>query len=165
MTFWILVITYWLHLLATIVWLGGLALFVLIAWPLWRQGTIVNNQWWAWQQRFIPLANGSLVILLLTGFYQMTQDPNYNGFLAIDSVWATAMLIKHLAFVIMVGLTAYTQAVVHPALRRLQLLQQQKPTVAQQQQTALITREQNLLRFNLSAAIIVLLCTAVATAV
>jgi uncharacterized membrane protein len=98
MTFWILAVSYWIHLLATVVWLGGLALLALVAWPALRQETLSANQWLALQKRFLPWANGSLVLLLITGFVQMTNDPNYNGFMVIDSVWAGAILLKHVAF-------------------------------------------------------------------
>ena len=32
---WILTLSYWIHLLATVVWLGGMVLLAVIAWP-WR---------------------------------------------------------------------------------------------------------------------------------
>jgi uncharacterized membrane protein len=34
--FWALSLSYWLHLLATVVWLGGLSLMTLVAWPAVR---------------------------------------------------------------------------------------------------------------------------------
>ena len=30
---WVLALSYWLHLIATIVWVGGLALMALVVWP------------------------------------------------------------------------------------------------------------------------------------
>ncbi len=165
MTFWVLALSYWVHLLATVVWLGGLALFVLVAWPALRQQTLADNQWLALQKRFLPWANGSLVLLLLTGFVQMTNDVNYNGFLTIDSVWAGAMLVKHIAFVGMVLIGAYLQWSVHPAMDRVQLLAGKRPNLAAAEQAGLQQQEIRLLRLNLAGAVLVLLCTAVATAV
>ncbi|MCB0017173.1 MAG: hypothetical protein KDE09_05235, partial [Anaerolineales bacterium] len=80
MTFWILAISYWIHLLTTVIWLGGMALMALVAWPALRQGSLTDNQWLTLQQKFLPYANASLILLLLTGFVQMTNDSNYNGF-------------------------------------------------------------------------------------
>jgi uncharacterized membrane protein len=165
MTFWILVFSYWFHLLATVVWLGGMALMLLVAWPALRRGTLADNHWLALQQRFMPWANGSLVILLITGFVQMTNDPHYNGFLQIDSLWAGAILIKHLAFGGMVVLGVYVQWVLYPAMDRLKLLGEKRPSLLQAEKQALSKREMQLLRLNLLCAAAVLFCTAVATAV
>ncbi len=127
MTFWILAISYWIHLLATVMWLGGLALLALVAWPALRQQTLADNQWLALQKRFLPWANGSLVLLLITGFVQMTNDPNYNGFLVIDSLWAGAMLVKHLAFGGMVLVGGYMQWALYPGMERVSVLLESKP--------------------------------------
>ncbi len=163
--FWILAISYWIHLLATIIWLGGMALMALIAWPALRQGTLADNQWAALQRRFAPWAAGSLVILLITGFVQMTNDQNYGGFLVLDGTWAYAMLLKHIAFVGMVIITVYVQAILYPAMSRAAILAQQRPQLAQNEQATLARREMSLLRLNLACAVLVLLFTAVATAV
>lgn len=160
-----LALFYWLHLLATVIWLGGLALLVLVALPALRQQTLTDNQWLVLQQRFTPWANGSLIVLLLTGFVQMTNDPNYTGFLQIDSVWAGAILVKHIAFAGMVGLSFYLQRVVYPALERVALLATKKPQLAASEQAQLVQQERRLLWLNVGCAAAILLCTAIATAV
>ncbi len=165
MNFWILVFSYWLHLLATVVWLGGLALMFLVAWPALRQKTLNSNQWLALQKRFLPWANGSLLLLLVTGFVQMTNDPNYAGFLVIDGLWAGAILIKHIAFGGMVVIGIYMQWGLYPALERLRLLGEKRPSLAQPEQDKLSQRELRLLRLNLLCAIAILFFTAVATAI
>lgn len=165
MAFWLLAISYWIHLLATVVWLGGLAVMVLVAWPAVRRQTLLDNQWLALQQRLAPFNNGSLVLLLVTGFYQMTQDPNYHGFLAVDSVWAGAILLKHIAVVGMMGVGAYLQMSLYPAVQRTRLLAEKRPALATGEQAQLKQREIGLLRLNLACAGLVLLFTAIATAV
>ncbi|MCA9932660.1 MAG: CopD family protein [Anaerolineales bacterium] len=165
MNLWILAASYWIHLLATAVWLGGIALLTFIAWPALRNGTLTANQWLALQKRFLPWANGSLVLLLITGFVQMTNDPNYHGFLTIDGVWAGAILIKHIAFGAMALISGYMQWALYPAMNRTSLLLEKKPALAKTEQAALQQKEIRLLRLNLICAVAVLLCTAVATAV
>ena len=163
--FWILVLSYWLHLLATAVWLGGMALMALVAWPALGKGSLAANHWLILQQKFLPWVNGSLVLLLITGFFQMTTDENYTGFLAVDSVWAWAILIKHLAFGLMVILTVYMQLSLYPAMERVKLLMEKRPKTATAAQAELQQKEVRLLRLNLVCATAVLFCTAVATAV
>ena len=165
MSFWILAISYWIHLLCTVLWLGGMALLALVAWPALRRRELADNQWLGLQQKFTPWANASLVLLLVTGFVQMTLDSNYAGFLVIDSLWAGAILVKHIAFVGMVIIGAYVQFRLHPAMERTALLAVSKPRLAATEQAALTAREIGLLRWNLACALVVLLCTALATAV
>ena len=165
MTFWVLAASYWVHLLATVVWLGGIALMAFIAWPAMRQGTLSSNQWFQLQKRFLPWVNAALVLLLITGFIQMTNDENYNGFLVIDGVWAWAMLLKHIAYVGMVALTAYLQFSLYPAMARLALLSESSPETAAAERDKAAAREIRYLRLNVMAAMLVLLFTAIATAV
>ncbi|MEW5987437.1 MAG: hypothetical protein AB1791_12455 [Chloroflexota bacterium] len=163
--FWLLVASYWLHLLATVVWLGGLVVMSLVAWPAVRRRVLTPEVWAELQRRLTPLTNTSLVILLITGFIQMTADPNYEGFLQVRTLWAQAILVKHLAFLGMVGLAAVMQWRIQPALARLSLLAATKPQLAAAEREKLTQRELHLLRWNLLCAAAVLLCTAVATAV
>ena len=165
MDFWILAISYWIHLLSTVMWLGGMALMAVVALPALRKGTLADNQWFALQRRFLPWADASLVLLLFTGFVQMTNDPNYSGFLTVDSVWAWAILLKHIAFIGMVAIMAYVQFVLYPGMDRLQLLGDKRPLLAETEQAKLSRREIMMLRLNLVCAVLVLLFTAIATAV
>lgn len=165
MIFWILALSYWIHLLATVIWLGGVALMAIVAVPALRRGSLSHNQWLELQIHFTPWANVSLVLLLVTGFVQMTNDSNYHGFLNIDSLWAGAMLAKHLAYAGMVLITAYLQLRLYPALQRMAWLAEKKPQLAQAEQAQLTRQEFWLLRLNLICAIAILFCTAIATAI
>ncbi|MCP5095698.1 MAG: hypothetical protein GY943_09115, partial [Chloroflexi bacterium] len=98
MAFWVLAISYWVHLLATVIWFGGLLIIGVAAFPALREGELAENQWMTMQQRVLPWVNGSLLLLLITGFLQMTNDTNYGGFLQLDGIWAWAMLLKHVAY-------------------------------------------------------------------
>lgn len=165
MGFWILAFSYWIHLLATVMWLGGLALMGVVAVPALLRGNLTRNQWLELQIRFIPWANASLVLLLVTGFVQMTNDDSYHGFLTIDSLWAGAMLAKHIAYAGMVAITAYLQLRLYPAIQRTTLLAERKPQLALSEQTKLTQQEFLLLRLNLICAVAILFCTAIATAI
>ncbi len=163
--FWTLVFSYWIHLLSTVVWFGSLVLMGLAAWPARQKGVVADNSWLTLQKRLTPWANVSLILLLITGFVQMTNDANYSGFLAIDGVWAWAMLVKHVAFALLAAVTVYLQFSLYPAMDRLALLAEKRPNLAQAEQTRLSQREKQFLGLNLACAALILLCTAVATAV
>lgn len=165
MSFWLLTLSYWIHLLATVLWLGGLALMGLVAWPALQAQTLTPNHWLELQKRFTPFVNGSLVILLVTGFIQMTNDPNYEGFLQVGTLWAQAILVKHIAVGAMIAMGAYVQWRLHPEMERVALLAAKRPEMAAEAEEAVLRQENRLLRLNLLCAVTVLFFTAVATAV
>lgn len=162
---WALSAAYWLHMLATLTWLGGLAALAILVLPAARRTLELpayTRLLGELQRRLDPLAWASLVLLAATGMFQMSASPNYSGFLAIDSRWAAAILIKHLVFFIMTGLSAYLTWGILPALRRAALRQaagRDTPETAQLQ-----GREIFLLRLNLVLGVIVLALTAIARA-
>ncbi|MFN2190388.1 MAG: CopD family protein [Candidatus Promineifilaceae bacterium] len=163
--FWVLTISYWIHLLATVVWLGGLVTMAIVAWPAVRERILEPEQWSALQKGFTPLANASLVLLWITGFVQMSANPNYEGFLAVNNLWAQAILVKHIAVIGMMIFGIAIQWRIQPALARLSLLESKQPKTAAAEREKLRQQELRLLRLNLLFAAAVLFFTAVATAV
>ena len=163
--FWVLALSYWVHLVATVVWLGGLVTLAAVAWPEVRGRMMSAEQWVALRRRSVPWANLSLALLWVTGFLQMTADDNYEGFLRFDDLWSQAILIKHLGVIGMMVFGFVIQYRIYPALERAALLGQKRAELAAAEQARLGRQEQRLLRLNLVAAAAVLLCTAVATAV
>ena len=83
MNAWVLALSYWLHMLATIVWVGGLALMALVVWPGARAvlgpGPQLADLLDRLQRRFNPWAWGSLAVLIFTGLTQMAGNENYAG--------------------------------------------------------------------------------------
>lgn len=158
-----LTVIFWLHMLATVVWLGGLAAITGLVVPLGqrllppeRLAPFLEGV----QRRFDPLAWLSLVVLLATGMFQMSSNPNYEGMLAITNRWAVAMLLKHLVFAGMAGVNAAITFGVLPGLRRA-ALRRQKGLDAPELE-ALQGQEARLLQFNLLLGVAVLALTALA---
>jgi uncharacterized membrane protein len=162
---WALSLAYWLHMLATIAWIGGLAAVVLLLLPAARQNLApagFADLLARIQRRLDPLGWLSAAVLTGTGLFQMSASPHYPGFLNIANRWAAAILAKHLVFFAMVALSAYLTWGLLPALRRAALLQasgRPAPDLA-----ALERRQLALLRLNLLLGVIVLALTALARA-
>lgn len=95
----------------------------------------------------------------------MTADPNYEGFLNFSTLWAQAILIKHLAVIGMMVFGLYLQWRVQPALARLALLEKKQPALAEEKRQRLAKKENRLVVLSLVCAAAVLFCTAVATAI
>lgn len=163
----ILALNYWLHLLATAAWLGGLAMLVFIAWPSLRPGDddqpdtrILETV----ERRFRPVANVSLAVLLVTGMIQMGGDPHYEGFLKLDDAWAVSLLLKHIVIGGMIVVAALLQWSVYPALERARLLARHNQAEGHAVEAATQRRLQRLAAVNVGLGVLVLLLTAFLTA-
>ena len=160
---WALTIAYWVHMLATVIWIGGLAIVTLFVIPT-AQNSLDKKDYSLLlgkiQQRLDPLAWFSVAALLGSGMLQMSASPHYQGFLAIKNQWAGVVLVKHLFFGLMVMINIYTTWGIMPALRRATFKQAQgkeTPEIKKLQK-----REIFLVRLNLFFGFIVLLLTAIA---
>jgi uncharacterized membrane protein len=161
---WALTLAYWLHMTATVVWVGGLATLALFVLPAARkslEGAAYTAFLASLQRRFDPLAWFSLAILAATGMFQMSASPSYQGFLAIQNRWAIAILVKHVLFFGMAGVSAYLTWGLLPDLQRMALLQAR---AGAEQTQRLQSQERRLLQLNLILGILILALTAIARA-
>ena len=162
-----LAIAYWLHMLATVAWIGGLVALSVVLLPAARRA--LDPQGFSGlisqvQVRMQRVGWFSLVVLVVTGMFQMSSHPSYGGFLTITNSWAVAILIKHLVIGGMVLVSAYATWGLLPALQRSALRRAAGREVDPFQQQRLERREEWLLRINLVLSIIVLALTAWARA-
>ncbi|MEE8482601.1 MAG: CopD family protein [Acidiferrobacterales bacterium] len=164
---WQLSAAYFVHMLASVVWVGGIALAVLVVWPAAQR--VLNDEseqlLVEWQRRFSPLVMLSLVALVVTGLIQMSANPNYTGLFKIDNVWSAAILGKHIAFGVMVVISAYLAWGLYPQMARLPLLAIKHKAQAIEIRATLRRRQIRLNRLNLICAVLVLAFTAIARVV
>jgi uncharacterized membrane protein len=163
----IISLSFFLHLVATVAWIGGLVTLALVVQPvLTRSVTEAQERarlLEALLKRFQPIANLSLAVLILTGMVQTFTNRFYRGFLQFDNTWAQAILFKHVAVLGMIGVAAFITLSVQPALRRNALLIANG--LADEQQIARLQQQQTrLTRINLVLSVLVLLFTAIASA-
>lgn len=158
---WVLTLAYWLHMLATVAWVGGLTALIYLLLPAAQKQ--LDSEAFARlllhiQRRLDPLAWFCLAVLVGTGLIQMSASPNYQGFLRFSNFWSIAILLKHLAFLLMVAISAYMSWGVLPVLRRLALLKAKESAEV----IRLQRRERSLLWANFILGIIILGLTALA---
>jgi uncharacterized membrane protein len=162
---WALALTYWLHLLATVTWVGSLAGVSFLVLPAMQRSLSPETQLVfieAMQKRLEPIAWFSMSLLVLTGLFQMSVNPHYDGFLSISTQWSLAILTKHLLGIVLVVFSAIQTWEVIPAIRRA-ILKSRKSENAEEL-NALRRREIVLLRMNFGLSILILLATAFARA-
>ncbi len=164
---WGLAVAYWLHMLATVVWLGGLAMLAILVIPAARRSLTTLDYSHLMDKlntRVQQVGWFSLAVLIGTGMFQMSAHPSYEGFLAIGNAWSLAILSKHLVIGGMVALSAYNTWGLTPVLRRLAMLRAAGKAVEETVQQQLLHKEQLLLRINIVLSALVLLLTAIARA-
>ncbi len=162
---WALALTYWLHLFATVAWVGSLAGVALLVLPAMQRSLDAENQLVfleAMQRRLEPIAWFSLSVLVLTGLFQMSVNPHYDGFISTSSQWSVAILIKHGLVLVMVVVSAIQTWEVIPAIRRSILRSKKSANAAEID--SLRRREVLLLRLNFGLSLLILLATAFARA-
>lgn len=162
---WALALTYWLHLFATVAWVGSLAGVSLLVLPAMKRSLDSENQLVfieAMQKRLEPIAWFSMSLLLATGLFQMSINPHYDGFLSTSTQWSLAILVKHLLGILMIVVSAIQTWEVIPAIRRA-IVRSTKSNNADEID-ALRRREVLLLRTNFGLSLLILLATAFARA-
>jgi uncharacterized membrane protein len=162
---WALALTYWLHLFATVAWVGSLAGVSLLILPAMQRSLDSENQLVfieAMQRRLEPIAWFSMSLLLLTGLFQMSVNPHYDGFVSTSTQWSIAILTKHSLGIVMVVVSAIQTWEVIPAIRRA-IVKSKKSDNALEIES-LRRREVLLLRMNFGLSLLILLATAFARA-
>lgn len=160
---WALALAFWLHMLATVTWVGSLAASVLIL-PAAKHTLKPVDQLAfieAMQKRLEPIAWFCISLLIVTGLFQMSVNPHYDGFLSTSTQWSLSLLIKHGLVLVMIVVTAVQTWEILPAIRRALMI---KNKISPEQLVKLQKRETWLLRANLALAVLILLATAFARA-
>lgn len=158
----VLAAIYWLHMLATVTWIGSLAAINLLVLPASTRTLKLADQLsfiTALQKRLEPLAWFCMGLLLLTGLFQLSTSPHYDGFLSISTQWSLAILIKHGLAVVMVVVSAIQTWEVLPTIQRT-LLKKEKADEAEL--AKLQKKELFILRVNLVLSALILGATAFA---
>lgn len=99
------------HLLAAVVWIGGLAILVLGFRPsLKRSGAAEEMRGGllaGLHRRILRLGWLSAAVLLGSGLMMMTADEHFEGMGRWETTWSKLMVAKHLVFAAMIGLLAF----------------------------------------------------------
>lgn len=160
---WVMALTYWLHMLATVTWIGSLAAINLLVLPAAKTLKLVDQISFisALQKRLEPLAWFSMGLLVATGMFQLSVNPHYDGFFDTSTQWSLSILIKHSLSAILAVTSAVQTWEVLPAIHRILL---KKESADEGELAKLQRRELILLRVNLFLSALILGATAFARA-
>ncbi len=153
-----LALAYWLHMAATVVWIGGLTFQSIILAPMLQPSPELFERI---RRRFEPLAWLSLAVLIATGLTQMSANSHYTGFLSISNAWSRAILAKHMVIGLMLALASVQTWWLQPRLAR-QLIVAARSSAEPAEAARLRRRQLRLLQLQTLLSLVVLGLTAAA---
>src|SRR5512138_3572652 len=142
-------------MLATVTWIGSLVAIQVLVLPISRRALMPVDELALLdgiQKRLEPVSWFSVSLLIVTGLFQMSVNPHYNGFLSTSGQWALAILAKHILVASLIGVNAVHTWDVLPSMRRA-LMRRQK--VDEEAVLSLQHRERSLLTASLALALLI----------
>jgi uncharacterized membrane protein len=154
MTTYLVALSTWLHVLATIVMIGYFIFTSLIYLPIFEhqmQPDALRDLLEQISARFRPFFGGSLLIFLVTGTYLMLINVNYHGLgNFFSNPWSALIVIKHLLVLAFLALAVFSERAF------LGKISDQKPAALKQFRWAL--------NINAVLGVVILLLTSIAQA-
>ena len=152
----------WLHMIATVVWIGGMGTNLLVLMPSMRESLeppMMGKLMGAVMRRFRRLVYASIFVLGVTGVLMNLLDENYLGLMKLGNLWSQITLIKHIFTAALIILAIYAFEGLGPKVSRL-AVKGPSPELARLQRLQI-----KLATTGLIMGIIILLLTGIATAI
>ena len=153
----ILVVSSWLHLTATVVWIGGIAFILFIAIPSAKQvlGADAGKLMGEISKRFTPIANYSIIFIVVTGAALTGFNKQFSGIGNFGNSWSLTLIMKHVLVFVMVAVHFYRGLILAPKIAR---------TETVPKKTSLQKLSLNLVKVNFCLGVIVLLLSGIMSA-
>ncbi len=154
MSEFIFAIIYGLHLIATVIWIGGIIFILFIAIPSAKQilGAEAGKLTGEISKRFTPIANYSIIFLLVTGVALTGLNKQFSGIGAFENNWTLILTVKHIL--------VFGMAVVH-FYRGLVITSKIARTESTTEKTSLQRLSLNLVKVNFCLGVLVLLLSGI----
>lgn len=142
--------SYWLHSIATVIWLGGIFFILFIALPSAKQvlGGEASKLMGEISKKFTPIANYCIIILIITGAVLAAVNKQFLGIGNLGNSWSLGLIVKHVSVLGMVVVHFYRGLVLAPKITR---------TESASEKASLQKLSLNLVKVNFFLGLIVLL--------
>src|SRR4030065_2730983 len=112
----ILAVSFWLHLVATVTWIGGIVFILFIAIPTAKQvlGAEAGKLMGEISKRFTPIANYNIILLIVTGVVLTAVNKQFSGIGNFGNSWFLGLIVKHVLVLGMVAVHFYRGLVLAP---------------------------------------------------
>jgi uncharacterized membrane protein len=116
----LLVGSYWLHSIATVVWIGGITFILFIVMPSAKQvlGVEAGKMMGEISKRFNPIANYSIILLIVTGAVLTAFNKQYSGISNFGNNWLLGLIVKHVFVIGMVIVHFYRGLILTPKIAK-----------------------------------------------
>lgn len=111
----------WLHLAATVTWIGAMVTNMAVLMPAARETLeppVMGRLFGAFMKRFRSLVYICIITLFVTGVVMMSLNSHYLGPLDLGNLWTQLLLVKHILIIIMVVMVVYAFEVLSPRVGR-----------------------------------------------
>lgn len=158
-----MVILYWLHLLASVIWIGGIFLILSDVLPSAREylGREAGKFMGVISKRFSPFVNYSIITLIITGVFILALGKGFSGLTALESLYSRVLFFKLLIVLIMIAIHYYRGLWLNPKIARLSPLAEGSPEDEKEKISSLVVNLQrlslNLVKINLGLGMLVLI--------
>lgn len=159
----ILSLSHFIHLLATVIWIGGIFMVLFVILPSARKSLESSAMAGLMKEitgKFTPLANTSILLMVITGVIIAFYEQKFVGFFNVSNHWNGMLFSKHVVVAMMIIIHFYRGLVLAPRIGRLSA-QTAGSTTLPSEIARLQKLSLNLVKTNMVLGIIVLLVTAV----
>lgn len=122
MNLFLLAVRHFLHILATIVWIGGIILILFVVIPEAKTSleskSMVNKLIKNIGRRFTILANTSIFLIIITGIILLIFDKNSDGFFNVNKSYNIVISVKHFFVVLMILIHFYRGLILNPKISK-----------------------------------------------
>ena len=110
----------WLHLIATVLWIGGIAFILFIALPSAKQimGSDAGKLMGVISKRFTLVANCSIALLVLTGAAMAVLNNRFSSSAILENNWFIILVVKHILVFTMIVIHFYRGWILSPRIIR-----------------------------------------------
>ncbi len=167
----VLSLSHFLHLLATVVWIGGIWMILLVILPGARtslqSAPMTGKLMKEITGRFTPMANISIIVLIITGVIIGYYGKNVTNPFDFYNSWTPIMLVKHLLVALMVVIHFYRGLLLGPKIGKLsaRLNESTEASTLSAQVAKMQKFSLNLVKINLALGLMVLFLTGLASSV
>lgn len=163
MNLWVVALSHFLHILGTVIWVGGILMVLLVILPSAKaaieETPMLGKLMKEVTQRFTLLANTSIFLLLATGALLFWTNNNYTSVLDQRNTWNLVIYLKILLVAAMVTIHFYRGLILNQKIAK-------SSTTANEAQTASLKKfSLDLVKTNLALGVSVLMLAAVSMSI
>ena len=116
----LLIVSAWIHLIAAVVWVGGIFFILFVALPsakktLEQPGAFMGTL----SKRFVPLANISILLIIVSGFIMSLSSQSLSEIASLGNLRSQTLSAKSMIALIMTVIHFYRGLILTPKISKL----------------------------------------------